>query len=401
MYTVQRRWVQLNKETNYIQRINDVLAVVMVSIVLSFSAIPGAQVMPLLLFSAVTFISAYLYNQKLVLFHFWGFAFYGFCILSNLWLYSSSGISALSTTMIKMMFYLLFLSLYIRGEREIRIVLKSFIIGAVLLFIRLVMSTPISEWGTSRLGGDAGINENFVGMVFTYAAIVCLFYARKKNLYILGFLVFGIVSLFSGSRKAFVLLIGAIVMLLVNKIRKPSNVLYIIPFGCAIFLLVYYSINNPQLYHILGRRMEGLINMFTGKGKVDNSTIVRFDLISIGIEQFQEKILIGHGIHSFKNMNKYGYYAHNNYVELLVNYGLIGAILYYLMPVSILIKTCITWLTKTRNVILAMVFLVFVFITDYGMVSYYSPTTLILLVVSYRMLVIYLNEDTTNQGGLI
>ena len=88
-------------------------------------------------------------------------------------------------------------------------------------------------------------------------------------------------------------------------------------------------------------------------------------------------------------MNKYELYAHNNYIELLVNYGLIGTIIYYIVFVMILVKSCIIWLNKIPEVIISIALIAVILITDYGLVSYYSTSNLIYLAVSFRICAVY------------
>jgi len=196
------------------------------------------------------------------------------------------------------------------------------------------------------------------------------------------------ILLFTGSRKAFVSLLLVITAFFANKIKKPLNLLYIVPFGVLFISVIYLSMNNPLLYNVIGKRMEGLLSLVSGEGKVDTSALERMELISIGIGQFKEKMFIGYGMNSFRYMNKYFLYAHNNYIELLVNGGIIGAALYYAMPVAIFFKAIAIWLRKTREVIIILIFMALLFVNDYGSVTYYTALNIVLLVVSYRAVVI-------------
>ena len=60
----------------------------------------------------------------------------------------------------------------------------------------------------------------------------------------------------------------------------------------------------------------------------------RWNLIRLGIEGWKEKPVFGQGFNSFGKRSSiaigYSTYAHNNYVEILYNSGVIGLILLYL-----------------------------------------------------------------------
>lgn len=92
--------------------------------------------------------------------------------------------------------------------------------------------------------------------------------------------------------------------------------------GLSMGFPLYYSIFNiPIFYSILGRRLESSFDFYSGGEKNEGSLSMRSYMIKFGLEKFQEKPILG--------------YAHNNYIELLVNIGVIGAVAFY--PMYILV----------------------------------------------------------------
>ena len=385
MMTINLARAAKKSRISYSQIINDILGVINVCIVIVWSDKASLVTVVQMLFAAVAFYNAYMSKQKINIICLWAFIFYGFCIMSILWAYSTSGALLYRNTMLKMMLLVFSVSLYAKTKREIDILLKSFILGTAILAVMLFVSTPIELWGTERLGAELEMNQNAVGAIFVYASMLCMYYARKTNPYFLLFVVFASISMFTGSRRAFLMILLIIIIFFFSKLKKLSDVLYIIPFGLLIFLLIYSSMNIPLLYNVLGRRLETLFNFFSGEGRVDNSTIIRMELISSGIEQFKERMLIGHGLNSFKYLNRYDLYAHNNYVELLVNYGLIGTVLYYSMILAIMIRAFIALVTKAHMEVLPVLIVGAALIGDFGTVSYYSVRTIILLIIAYQI----------------
>ena len=393
MTSIKSMLLQNEAEINYLGLVNDALAALYVCVTINMQSTALVDSAVLVMFCMVTFINVYLHGAKAGLVMVWGFAFFGFCIISSLWAYSASGAMSLSRVLIKRVLLVFFLNLYTTSFKKATIVLKSVVISGVILLARLLFSAPLSQWGSSRLGSNIGLNPNSVGIVCVFAALLCLQYSDKRKIYYLGFSAFTVAALFSGSRKAFISLFIVIFMYFINKIKKPSRLFYLAPLLALFYLLYYFSMNNPMLYHMLGRRMEYLFNYFRGEGDIGESVYIRMDLISIGIEQFKSKMLFGYGINSFQYMNRYNYYAHNNYIEILVNYGIMGIVLFYGFQAAVFLKLCYIWLTQTREIIFLVITMVVIFVNDYGRVSYYSPLNIIMLVVSCCIVVLY------SQGG--
>ena len=367
----------------WLQLINDISAAICICIIVAEYKNTTLLFFTQMLFFFATFVNSYLKSSKVNVICLWAVFFYSLCIISIYWTISTAGAMIYLTTMIKMVLIVVFISLYVEEKREIDIIFKSIIAGTGILALLLFFYTPFEHWGSERIGAVLGMNQNTVGTIFVYGAALCLYYARKTNLYFLLFIVFAAVLMFTGSRRAFILLILLVFLFFVSNIKKPSNLLYIIPFGLIIFALLYLSMNNPVLYNVLGKRMEGLINMFTGEGKVDSSTLKRLDMISTGINLFKDRILLGYGMNSFRYLNKYRMYSHNNYVELLVSFGLIGTVLYYTVPFITLVKSLLMWVTKSKEAVITLLLMVILLVGDYGMVTYYSELAIIIITTSY------------------
>ena len=391
--TTQIGHMEKKDTLHYIQIINDVFAILYVVVVFCMKdTISSSEPIALFLFMMPTILRSYLEGRSIRLIVLWATAFYGYCLISILWTIAPS---TYFTALIKMLLMFITTSLYMTSMREVDVILKGFIVGGIILSLRLLIETPYEQLITHRLGSSIGINENIVGLLFSYASSICLYYIKKTKAYLVLYLLFTLMALLSGSRKAFALILIVVFCYYINSIKKISNVLYIIPFGILFFLVIELTMNNPILYNIIGRRVMGLLNMFTGEGKVDTSTLARMDLIQIGIELFKEKMWVGYGFNSFIHLNKYKLIAHNNYIELLVCHGIIGTVLYYLMPISILIQLIRIWLAKTREVVIAILFIDMILVGDYGTVSYHVSTSLVLMCVSYSFVVFY--GDNSNK----
>lgn len=200
----------------------------------------------------------------------------------------------------------------------------------------------------------------------------------------------------TGSKKALAFtFIPLCVYILFKEENKIKLMLKSIGIVVAFIAFIFLLLNIDFLYQIIGYRIEGLINGFLGVGEMDGSTLTRFELIDFGIRSFVESPLFGYGLNGFAALRgaagRWAVYAHNNYIELLCDTGLIGTFIYYFMHAY-----CISRYIKYRkylneNNIIHFGVLISVLLCDYGMVSYYDvfmQLTLLLIYVDCRSIVL-------------
>ena len=70
--------------------------------------------------------------------------------------------------------------------------------------------------------------------------------------------------------------------------------------------------------------------------RVGSSVYIREKMVSVGLQLWAQQPIIGHGAGQFSSLSGFRAYAHNNYVELLANDGIIGLVLYYILPAAML-----------------------------------------------------------------
>jgi O-antigen ligase len=87
-----------------------------------------------------------------------------------------------------------------------------------------------------------------------------------------------------------------------------------------------------------GLRMWELIYGLKGEQSGDTSFDTRSGMISRGLDLWVSSPLFGHGNEGFRVMSGFGGYSHSTPIELLVNYGVIGLICYYLFYVLLIRK---------------------------------------------------------------
>ena len=81
---------------------------------------------------------------------------------------------------------------------------------------------------------------------------------------------------------------------------------------------------------------------------------------------FLEKPVFGWGLRAFTNVSPFATYSHNNYIEVLVTWGIVGFIWYYLFLLVITVKGIILQFSKncTKFVAFSIAILIVLFVND-------------------------------------
>ena len=188
----------------------------------------------------------------------------------------------------------------------------------------------------SRIGAEiAGGNVNVVAMnmCFAFAACVyCAFNSEKKGRRVFWYICMAFIafsSFLTGSRK--VILSFLVIFIVANNgIKLRYKVLGLLSLAAVYWLLM----NNESLYFLLGHKIDFFSN--DAYKLYDSSDSVRSNLIAGAWEMFCQKPW-GKGFGCVQE--KFGLYAHNNYLEVLASLGLVGFITYYSLYVWGLIKS--------------------------------------------------------------
>ena len=258
----------------------------------------------------------------------------------------------------------------LNSKDDLEYIMKCFIIGNSVLAIRLIMVTPIQLWGTMRIGSIVGYNPNVIGIQLIFGIISSMYFLitnkpRRKIILILINVLFFALILFSGSRKSLLaLLIGFLVYFLIRNKENTKKIfifLFLLP---LIFAGIGYLIFKVDIfYNVIGNRLETLIDVL--KGEADN---IRISMIKEGIRLFINKPIFGNGIDAFTRLSGFETYSHNNYIEILVNYGLIGFIIYYSIYFYIIVK--LLYKIKFKNSVFYISIVLILLFLDIGVVSF-------------------------------
>jgi O-antigen ligase len=310
------------------------------------------------------------------------------CLISSL--YAINQGVALTRVRTLLLLFVLMTSLvnYIDTFEKLRKFMIYFVYSGLIASVYILLTSDFSQ--ATRFAGDLG-NLNAIGMIIGVSSAFCFYFIleEKKYLYFPFLLTMLPVVLLTGSRKALLFILITFIIILISRdlkgLKNKINVLIII---IVIISLSYYLINNVTIfYEIIGRRMENLFDFVLGEDTNEGSINIRSVMISVGIDKFKERPILGYGIDNYKLLfsNYVGgeyTYSHNNFVELLVGTGILGAFTYYLTNIIVLkdlIKTSKNNKKTLSNTFLAII-IAYLFMSV-GLVYYYNKHISILLAV--------------------
>lgn len=296
--------------------------------------------------------------------------------------------------------------MYTINRNKIYHLLAVYYVAAIFMLIYVVLKLDLSALEGQRVTDAMDVdtetwNSNSIGLTLA-TAIYCGFLLKQRcnRGYKLCFYLITIAMLYvimlTGSRKSLILLFIPIFYFCVCNFKK--HFFKVLIGGCVACLFVYILIMEvPLFYEIIGKRMEDLFNILTNNtdGTEDISRVM---LIWYGWNWFLEHPVFGVGVNNFRALSNLvplfagkNFYAHNNYIEMLVGCGLVGFILYYSAHFYLLKHTLRLHSVAARWVVSYILVTMFV---DVAMVSYYDLMTHYFLVICF--IVIYQEKCKTH-----
>ncbi len=247
-------------------------------------------------------------------------------------------------------------------------------------------------------------NINTIGIVAAIATTIQLddWIGRKKfSIWVLFCIPAVFLIALTQSRKALVMVVMGLALILWFRNISSKN------FFKTIFrLILYVGIGVVVINYILSlpvfsgmmERMDGLINSLTGVGEVDSSTLVREEMLQIGMDAFRNHPFFGIGIGNSNELvllhMGQDAYLHNNFVEMLAGGGIVGFAIYYSMYIYLIVKFWKYRKHKNKEYVICLTLMLVLLVMDYGRVSYYAKTQYIFL------MVMFLEVDTLKKARL-
>lgn len=232
-------------------------------------------------------------------------------------------------------------------EDNVKKIILIFAIAGIVNVLYTVQFYGIKEISNSiiygrRLGWEISA-PNAYGLYSAITTVILVYYYiyEKNKTALLLSLIPITIMLTSYSKKAFLFFIVCMLSLVVFKYKKRS--IKMIIKVLAILVIVFLVLQIP-VFETLKLRLGSLFSVITrdttNSSFVDSSDQLRVQLITEGIEMFKNAPLIGNGTGAYRffSISFFGknIASHNNFIEILVNNGLIGFLVYYI-PILLLL----------------------------------------------------------------
>ncbi len=286
----------------------------------------------------------------------------------------------------------LYLSCFI--IKDTKLIMRLLIIAGLFLmitFIAIYFKQLIKlDFSTVRLGSEIG-NENVVSMKMVTVAITLGAYIAYNKKYILIpilFILF-ICAISSGSKKGlFGILFASIsTIYLILRKRPIIAIITIIGVCLGLYCIIWYV---PQ-FELIKHRLMLYISGKEG-GTTDASSFLRDLYKENALYLSFKNLLIGYGISGFSFASGIGTYSHNNFTELLCNFGLFGFISFHCIFVYLILKFNPKMIIKKETIGLFLVLLFYIMVL-FGSIEYYSKIMYICFA-----LCLYINYE--NENGI-
>lgn len=253
--------------------------------------------------------------------------------------------STINETLFRILFVVIAIMQYCTTKEKCIRVLRIFVCAVLYTIIVAMITSPIDTYGKNTFNGVVSLHRNNIGALAAIAGFTS-FYAYKelarKKIYLVvtGICIVGMLA--TGSRGALISFIFMAVLYatLIEGIKKKFRA------GLAMVAAVFVGLclvtEVPFLNEYFGERFLAVFSDSVKDASVDDRAMY----VLVGLDMIAEKPIIGWGPNNFAvYLNRFGgygreVYSHNNYIELMANYGIVGLLLFYWMYIKIFINIC-------------------------------------------------------------
>jgi len=231
----------------------------------------------------------------------------------------------------------------ILASKSIRALFAGYLIFAVGMSIYMLLNPQIAynfAYDPNYQLSSGGFNSNALGMMYLLGIIGIIYFWNRHRSVILKIIFASIFTMFTygvilaASRKTFMIFIVFILlyMYLNNLGTFRRNVLILVPIIFSlVFLYQFYQYVMDETY--LGHRLRQYESIDHFRQESD-----RYEMAVEGWRFFLKNPITGLGLAQFRAHSKTGQYSHSDYFEVLSTTGLVGAVLYFSIYATLLLK---------------------------------------------------------------
>lgn len=319
----------------------------------------------------------------------WFLVFICFCMFQMIW---APGYIDMALSLLQLFVASVIIVSYLVATGRIETIGYAFHAAVIGTFIYNIIFDPPLDDG--RLGSTL-LNANAYAYVLVFGVVFALrdLIVRRpekpgpRRSVVLMYLAYICICIYvvialTGSRKGTILIVGMSFSMVAywswHQPLKRRPLLIII-------LAVVFAGAGYGLYQTAGfSRLADLTNFITGNAVSDSGLTKRAALLDNALKLWSQRPFTGWGLDMFRDVSGQRTYAHNNYVELLANQGLIGLMVYLMTYVTAFVSLLRSVIRSTDalargNGFWALVVLCATAVWDMGAVSYYDKLNWVVL----------------------
>lgn len=202
-----------------------------------------------------------------------------------------------------------------------------------------------ANYKATGLGEGGGLLASHFSVIVGIAVFLSLQYMFDKgmsfrNLFKIDFLFHGfsillgfyLIVIQSGSRQGLLWLFMAAMLCYVVYSRKNLFIgaLLLLPVAIIFPILMYVFFKETETVSRILVLFDPVAQTFDPEKSLETRVV----MIEIGLDLWKQSPIWGNGNEAFRVNAGFGAYSHNNYIEMLSNYGLLGLFTYYLPLIS-------------------------------------------------------------------
>jgi len=331
----------------------------------------------------------------------WYGTFIILAVASSLWAnYPASSFTAIPR-MVQVLIIGICMMKYIINRSDMERFLTLMLLSFIFMTFYILAMTPATGWFSGFLGSEVtGYNSNSIGFMSSTGVLIAFYkaYIRKERIFFPLMLVPLAMVFLTSSRKSMFMVVVGLAMIVTLYTGKKHYVLriFVILGVAAAFIVAIFKV--PILYQLIGQRFASMSDYFVGGDKTADYSIVRREyFIQSAKNFFNEHPILGLGFNNFgitlgKNYANYSY-AHNNYWEIASDLGIVGFITYYWFYAYLFVKLLKKVTKGSTLAILFFSYLCILLMSEYGMVTYYTRTEQMMLILCF----VSLNFERTGR----
>lgn len=325
------------------------------------------------------------FKLKLNMFHIIQLIICIYCLFSCIWAINPNGALSRSYSMLQfLIFFSMLMAYFIKLESIdplLDIVMWSgYAVSIYTIYYYGGISKIMNYLVASQRLENQFCNVNLIGMLCAVACIIQFYKILYfKSYFSSCFMLPAIIVLAAcQSRKSIIMLVlGIVAVIILKNINNKNWIISTFKTIISLFILFYVikHLLSLEIFSGLNYRLASLFSGFTAEGmSANSSTATRFNYIDIGFQYFLDRPLFGYGFASSSTIllseTSDSTYFHNNFIELLVNGGVVGFSLYYFNYLYLIYNLIKYRKHSVKQTGICLIILFILLLMDYGIVSF-------------------------------